>query len=448
MADSSVDNALLAAIQIAAQEASSRVQAAVESAKLAADATKEASKNSADAQRDCSQTQADAQRDVADTTADAQKDVAGTHAGAAKYSADKNLEGVKYAADRQKDTTIEVANTRAVVDENVANIMKEWQEYDADKRLEGVKYAADKQEQGVEREAQAQETVADTRANADRDVAGTQKDATEYVADKRLEGDKYQADRQKEMADVRAQADEYVADSQADAQRDVAATRKEADVQVAGIQLTGQEYTADKSSGASMYGDDRRLDGTRYASDSETDRVKLKLGFAEDKWAQIFPLISAWMNRNPNSGGDGANWSDLVSAVGGAPWIDASGYWTPAQVQAQVNAIYARSAARTQSLTREAQVDLAGRGFAASSPLLAMLSAGYEGDGLRTSTEDAVKLLLQAATMNGEATAKGQELRQKQLADAQRAFYELHRNLVQLNVGLFGGVAQMLAGIA
>lgn len=131
-----------------------------------------------------------------------------------------------------------------------------------------------------------------------------------------------------------------------------------------------------------------------------------------------------------------------------APQITIGGYYTPAQVQAQVNLAYARNDARTQSQIRAAQGDLAGRGFSSNSPLLEVLKVGYAGQNFRASNEAATQIRFQAAKENGDSLFQTQQAAAQQFNQFQQVFLASEQNLITRQVGLLSAVAQMVSGIA
>jgi hypothetical protein len=147
------------------------------------------------------------------------------------------------------------------------------------------------------------------------------------------------------------------------------------------------------------------------------------------------------LGRDAQVGGGGVPWAGLIAAVGAAPSINVTGILTPQQVRRQVNAIHARSAAKALAAIARSERDLAGRGFASSSPVLAMLRRAHESD------EGEVELTTKAAQSNAEMMLKGQEALSEQHGRMVTAYTALSNDMVQLRVGLFSGAANLLAGI-
>ncbi len=331
-------------------------------------------------------TQAQADTTVATTNSNAQKQIAVTN-----KTADVQVAGIAGTA----ATT--VATTRATADETVATTTSE-----------------------------AQKQIALTNATADVQVAGVQSDTSKTVA-------LTAADADKTVATTRATADTTIATTAAQADVQVAGIQANAQVTSSGNQLTGVEYSADK-----------QLDGVEVTQTSETQRLVLALNFAQDKWNQVWPFIQTYL-QNPNQGSGALSWTGLLAAIGAAPYITTGGVYTPSQLQTQVNLLYARADQKSQTLLHDAQIDLAGRGFGGSSPLLDMLRFSYEAENIETSTEGAAQLTLQSSKENVLALLSQQTERQTQYAAAQKAFTDLDKIAVDLTTGIFGSVAQIIS---
>jgi hypothetical protein len=395
-----------AMIAIAITEANSRVQAATASATVAAEATMTAANSQAQATRTASE----------------------NHADASKYGAFQHAEAMKEAA--RINAEVSKSNNEASVEAAIRT---------AEVNAEATKFVA-------ERNAQSAAEVGNIHANSQKETATIHADASRDVAEEggraQIESATIHADASREVATTQLEG----VNVQAEASKFAATQRREADVQVAQIHGTASENVAGTAGDASMYGADKHLEGVVTASEEETTRLDKKLAFAYDRWREVFPLIEKWIGGESEGGSDG--WADLVAAVGTAPYISAAGVWTPQQIQQQVNAIYARASQTSQSLSRRAEIEMSSRGLAASSPLLSVLKAGYAQAELRTSTEESVKLNLDASKLNREMVLKGQTAQQDQFASHQKVFVDLNGNAVQLHVGLFNGMATMLAGIA
>jgi hypothetical protein len=248
-----------------------------------------------------------------------------------------------------------------------------------------------------------------------------------------------------QSAVTQAQADTTVATTTSNAQKVIAQTNATADVQVASISAVAQETVASTNLTGTEYGADRQLDGVEYSQNAETARLNTTLAFAQDKWNQIFPLIQGFL-ANPDEGGSSSlSFEALVTALGAAPWITQGGVWTPSQIQSQLNALYARSDQKAATLLHDAQIDLAGRGFGGSSPLIDMLRFSYDAEAMATSTEGAQQIALQSGQANAEQLLSQQQQRQAQYEANERTFAELQRIAVELSTGVLQAVAQIVS---
>lgn len=376
---------LVAALEIAQEDASARLAAAIASAQIAAGATTEAAEDQATAQ---------------------------------KYSADQQRIATITASQNDESATTQSASTRANADVLIASVQAAADEYVADAQ------------------AGASVQVANIRAAADEQVAtisGTAEvNSATVTAVNSLTG-------VVQSASIRAAADESVASTQLSADVQVANVQASASTQVATVQVAGVEFGANA-----------QLEGVEFAQNAETARLNEVLAFAQDKWNQIFPLIQPLIASvsNPQAGGKTASWESLLASLGAAPYVDASGVWTPSQIQQQLNALYARGDAKSQSDLYDASVDLAGRGFGGTSPLLDVLRFGFEAVNIQTSTEGAAQLSLSSSQANSEQLLKQEDTRVRLYDASERTFAELNRAQVELITGVFGAIAQIIGAVS
>lgn len=249
-----------------------------------------------------------------------------------------------------------------------------------------------------------------------------------------------------QSAVTQAQADTSVATITSNAQKIIAVTNKTADVQVAGIQAGVDAGSAQLQLSGIQYSSDQQLVGVQTHENAETLRLNEVLAFAQDKWNQVWPFVQGFLS-NPNSGQGSLSWSQLLAALGPAPWISESGVYTPSQVQAQLNALYARSDMETATKIHDAQIDLAGRGFGGSSPLIDMLRFSYEAVSVQSSVEGAQQLALQLAQANTEMLLNQQSKRQEQYGTNEQTYMQLARTTVELTVGLFDAVSRIISSV-
>jgi hypothetical protein len=404
-------------------------EAAWRTAVLHADASYQAAKEAANATRDAAASQAAATMQAADN-----------HADAVRESAQINKDAQCESAQIQVDGMIAVEGLRMGVQQGIATTAAEAQKYVAEQNREASNYRADQDKEGqvdsADKSAQAQVDAAIARADADKEVAQTQADGARDVANTNLEGDTIQANASVTAAEAQARATEAAANARANA-----------DVQVAGIQSTASTTVAAVNKDASNYSADTQLSGVNVRETAETRRLDIKLGWANARWAEIFPLVRDALERDGQVGGSGVPWASLIAAVGPAPAITVMGALTPQQVRQQVNALYARADARASSAIVRDEQDLAGRGFASSSPVLAMLRQSRQAAASREAVEGEVDLTTKVAQANAELLLRGQEAANEQYGRLMSAYTDLNGDMVQLRVGLFSGAANLLSGI-
>jgi hypothetical protein len=322
-----------------------------------------------------------------------------------------------------------VEATRTGVQTGIATIAAQAQVDAADKHRQGMEKAA---EYGKDGQVESADKKGGWDFQSAQEMARAQVDA----ADKHRQGTEKAAEFHKDGMVEQAGATRDAADSQAAGQ-----------VGAAGATAGAHIHAANMSKEASNHAADKGFDGVELRENFETARLRIKLGWADARWADIFPVVRDALGRDAQVGGGGVPWAGLIAAVGAAPSINVTGILTPQQVRRQVNAIHARSAAKALAAIARSERDLAGRGFASSSPVLAMLRRAHESDASREAVEGEVELTTKAAQSNAEMMLKGQEALSEQHGRMVTAYTALSNDMVQLRVGLFSGAANLLAGI-
>lgn len=436
------ENALLVAVAIASQDAASRIQAATVTA----------------------QTAADAEKTVANTNASAQRDVASTEAGARTQVA--SIEG---------GFEVQVANIQAGAQESVANI-----------------------------EAAARESVATTEAGAQTTVASTQANAEITAA-------QAHANAVIDAAVSQANATTVAATTDANARTEVAQIESTAQQSVATIDAGARTTVANTDASASNYSADKQFAGVQAHETAETARLNLKLDFADDKWKTLLPVIQsavgtasggsgggigfhASTNNSPmgfapgasaktadagpvvidagmdsvghyskryvpfvrmgagdvKTGGIGfGNGSSVADATAATqlPYISTSGVLTPAQIQQQVNANYARNDAKaTSEFNRISQV-MAGRGFASNSPISQALQVGLVGQALRASIQGETQIRIDSAKANADTITTRQKNLSDQFLQQEQLLIDGERVDVTRTVGVLQAVSQLIGSV-
>ena len=139
----------------------------------------------------------------------------------------------------------------------------------------------------------------------------------------------------------------------------------------------------------------------------------------------------------------GTSIPDQVAATQ-LPFIDTSGVLTPAQIQQQVNAAYARNDAKTNSETLRLIEDMSGRGFSANSPILAALRVGLTGQNLRSSIQAETQIRLESAKLNAEATFDAQKALSDQFLAQEGVLIDHEKNEVTRTVGVLSAISQLV----
>jgi hypothetical protein len=458
------------------------------------------------------QVQAKAQISIAGIVAEWQKDANNAQRDVAHTTSDANLEGTKYAADRQVDAEGKRADAT---------------KYAADQQRDADKYVSDnaiKNQIDLARIAlEGQEFVAQVEGQWHISVAQVEADATKYAADQSfqastqsatIEGtygvqqETIRADAARDVATITTSNQVAVANIDAKARTDTATITGNFAVQTTQAEGVWHESVATTEQQASNYRADQELAGVNAHETAETNRLNIKLNFANTIYNEIKPLLDQIVTAGTNflNSGGGSDFrppgtpmgfrmcsqADVSAGAGGGgntmgfysrrvvdeppsltmgpldppqdagqggggssttnvtvtvPYIATRGVFTPAMLQQQVNQAYARNDARTQSQIREAQGDLAGRGFSSNSPILDALQVGYTLANLRASVEAASQIRLQAAQANVDAVFRGQEARSEQFLKQEDVLVSEAQVVVQRQVGILNAVAQLVGGI-
>jgi hypothetical protein len=249
----------------------------------------------------------------------------------------------------------------------------------------------------------------------------------------RLAADKYAADQQLIAADNAAQGDVQGKVFTAQANKDASVYGSDKD-------LEGRKYAADQGLTGEQYGADKQFDGVVLSENAETARLTTKLAFAQTKFDQVYPFVHDSLVNTQN----GVTTPGLLADP---PFVSSRGVLTAAQIQAQINAAWAKNDSRTTALIAQTQKDLAGRGFSSNSPLLEAVAASYQGQNLRANLEAATSITIQAAQANADQVLKGQGLANDQYNQRQSVSLESERNQVTRQVGFVSALAQLAAGI-
>lgn len=465
-----INNASVA-LASAAKAAEAQVEAAVKGAEAAGQAQERVAQVEAGWRNNAN----DSQRDVAHTTADG------------------NVDAARVSSENDKSGRVDAAKEQRAATEHAADADKEGRVDAAKEQRAATEYGADRDEnariQAATAAANAQITAANSQANADITVASTRSAADQAVAT------------------ITTANQVNVANIEAAGRNQVATTTGQFGVQAANVEAGGRTQSAGIEAEAAKYGADKQLAAATVHETAETGRLNLKLDFANDKFALLQPLLDQIITSGssfldglngggqavrvlaepqaplgfrsgpvaglvavaaggdgdalgfarstlrmgpidpPQDGGTGGGGSTAGNVSVTAPFIGTRGVLTPAQLQQQVNQAYARNDSRTQALIRQAQGDLAGRGFSANSPILDALKVGYITGNLRASIEAASQIRLQAAQANADAVFRSQQARSEQYLAQENVLLEAEKNVITRQVGVLNAISSLVGGI-
>jgi chemotaxis protein histidine kinase CheA len=416
----------------------------------------------ANAQTTVAQTEANAQTTVATTEAQWHVSVANIEANAQTSVASTQAAAQESVAATEAAAQTTVAATNAAAQTTTAQI-------DGSFRVSVATIEAAAQESVASTSANAQTTVATTDANARTQVAQTE--GTFQVQTANVDGGF-----RVQVASIESDATRYSADQQlAGVNVHETAETARLNIKLAFAQniytqispLITQLVNAGSGFLGSLSGG-TTSSGFRPTSGQHLPEPQSPLGFRGGASASLAvagwaagDAVGAYHSRPvasvgavdlspPQDAGQGAGGSTPATTgtvAAGLPFISARGVFTPAQLQQQINQLYARNDARTQGQIRKAQGDLAGRGFSSNSPILDALEVGYFVANLRASIEGASAVRLNAAQANVDAVFRGQSARSDQYLRQEQVLVDADQVDVQRQVGILNAVANLVGGI-
>ena len=479
-------NDILAAIQIAATDASARIQAALG-----------ASSNQAQAERDVASTRSAADIQVAEIDANARVQAAQIdsqwHAQVAQIDSSWHAQVAQIEASAQ----VTSAQTAASAEVSAASAH-------ATATVSAANSQANATIMAASTDAAARESVAATEASAQTTVASTNASA-------QVQAEQLRAAATSTAATTAANAQIQSATIDASWHSSVATIGANATVQAASIDAGWHANVATIESSATRYKADQDLAGVNVHETAETYRLNLKLGFANDKFTVLLPVIQeaigtvagasgggsigfgAYADRGamtmgfgsmihasgsptssaPSSGemqmgtfwrrplsmgeymssGDiksggigfstGSSVADAVAATQ-LPFINTNGVLTKAQILQQVNEAFARNDAKTNSETLRLTEEMAGRGFSANSPILSALRVGLTGQNLRASVLAEQQIRLEAAKLNAEQILQAQGKLSDQFIAQENVLLDHEKNTVTRTVGIISAISQLV----
>lgn len=253
-------------------------------------------------------------------------------------------------------------------------------------------------------------------------------------------------------ATIQATATTAAAQAQSQATIQSAEIRAQADVQTEGIRAGATEQVASIGLQGTEYSANLQLEGVDHREAGETNRLNIKLAWADGKWNEVFPFVqgvieSQISGNNTSPLSTAGRWMALQQVLGLPPQVYVSEVWTPQEVQMQLNQVYTKQTATAQSRTRLAEIDLAGRGLSSDSPIMDVLRLGYEGYALMASTQAETDIAINTSKENVDAILKSQTAALEAYTKLVTGYTELEKNAVQLDVGTLQAVASMLGGV-
>jgi hypothetical protein len=129
------------------------------------------------------------------------------------------------------------------------------------------------------------------------------------------------------------------------------------------------------------------------------------------------------------------------TALGNQPDIKATGIWTPAQIQQQVNSQNATSDAATGTQIKNMQDSLAGRGFGGNSPLAMALSGMAQNANLANKTQNEQQTRWNAAQGNAQQMLSQQQAQEQQYVDINQQDVARRQMALQPLTALLGAIS-------
>lgn len=398
MSSADAENALLAAISIAATDAAARVQAAIQSATIQA-------------------------------------------------TAQTNQMSIRVAGD-EAVANID-ANSRQVVAQTQGSFAVQAAQIDSAWHANVATIEAGAQESVAATDAAARTSVASTSANATISAANIDASWRQAVATTELTGVEFRATQDYNGVQFRATQDYngIVYAQTAETNRlnmtlNFAEEKWNAMLPV--IKGVASEFSS--GSGGQIGFGAHSPQGPTMHSGRTSGSEELQVGTYWSKSAGLFdpPHMGGGDTKSGGIGfASGGSLADTVAATQ-LPFISASGVLTPNEIQQQVNQEWATAAAKAASDQLQLISDLTGRGFSANSPILQALNVSISGQALRGSLSSELQFRLGAAKDNAEQSFSGQTAQSDQFLKQEGVLVDSARNDVQRVVGVLQAVAGMI----
>lgn len=172
----------------------------------------------------------------------------------------------------------------------------------------------------------------------------------------------------------------------------------------------------------------------------QADAAKYAPGLQQQRFDTVEPyLINALQGFGGTTGSGGSTAAYTGQGqVGTAPQIDATGVYTPAQIQQQVNGTRAQNDQQTAGQVRQTNQKLAGQGYGTNSPLAQALGMGLQSQNLATNTGAEQQLRFNAAGANASQLLQGQQAQEAQFANRQQEDIERNKTRASQYSALLG----------
>lgn len=154
----------------------------------------------------------------------------------------------------------------------------------------------------------------------------------------------------------------------------------------------------------------------------------------QSRFNQLFPSLQSQIGNLPRVGG----------GSGAGPTITAAPIWNEQQIQQQVNAGVSANDRRTANQNMQMANQMAGRGYASSSPLQQALMSQNSMQNLMANSDLARTTRWDAASGNAAQVLKGQTAQEQQFANRQQEDVERRKAYTQGLVGLTSSLASLL----
>ncbi len=177
-------------------------------------------------------------------------------------------------------------------------------------------------------------------------------------------------------------------------------------------------------------------------ANTQANAAKYPHTLQQGRFDQVFPWLQGQFN---NAGGlFGQSGYNGQGQVGQQPWISDAPVYTPEQIQQQVNAARAHTAASVAGQQRQVEQKMAGQGFGSRSPLATSLAQRMAMKGLSAGTQAENDLRVQAAGENAKQVLGAQAAREGQFASRQKEEIDRNRTLQSYLSGLMASMVGMV----